>query len=419
MAFSHYLSLVLSLFLSLLPSTFGAVYKGFNYGAGIDFLTSFRTAQTLVGASGFTSARLYTMIEANTTNSPTSAIPAAIATRTSLLLGLSCSAGDLAFENETIALTAAIQAYGQPFVDLIAGISVGSEDLYRTSPVGILNHSPPGDNVPNIVKYINQTRTVIKNTSSGIAKGKPVGHVDTWQMWGNAPNIASVIAAVDFVGMDAYPYWQSNDTNTANNGQELFEQAYQATLAAAGGKPVWVTETGWPLNGSTFGQAVPNVANAEWYWYEVGCLMLFNKVNTWWNKLEDDSTVGGGPSFGIVDSNSNTTALFDLSCLGNRTFSKPMTTEAAQTTSLADPGTTEELETTVTSPPGPDTVTITARPTVGADSTTRITSTVIVTNASSIASGKSSNTANNSYNVKRGSWVCLFAFYQVIFHILD
>ncbi|KAL8737755.1 MAG: hypothetical protein Q9181_001383 [Wetmoreana brouardii] len=207
MTFSYYLSLVISLSLSLYSPTSAAVYKGFNYGAGIDFLTSFRTAQALVGTSGFTSARLETMIEANTTNSPTSAIPAAIATRTSLLLGMYCSAGDLAFENEIIALTAAIQTYGRPFVDLIVGISVGNEDLYRTSPVGIQNNSPPGDSVTNILKYINQTRTVLKNTSNGIAKGKPVGHVDTWQMWGNATNITSLIAAVDFIGVDAYPYW--------------------------------------------------------------------------------------------------------------------------------------------------------------------------------------------------------------------
>jgi glucan endo-1,3-beta-D-glucosidase len=53
-------------------STSAAVYQGFNYGAtksdGVtfryqaDFQSLFSTAKNLVGTSGFTSARLYTMI---------------------------------------------------------------------------------------------------------------------------------------------------------------------------------------------------------------------------------------------------------------------------------------------------------------------------------------------------------------------
>ncbi|KAL9576418.1 MAG: hypothetical protein Q9212_007115 [Teloschistes hypoglaucus] len=295
------------------------IYKGFNYGAGIDFLTSFRTAKTLVGTSGFSSARLYTMIEANTTNTPTSAISAAIATNTSLLLGLYCSAGQLAFENETIALTAAIVAYGQPFVDLIAGISVGSEDLYRSSPVGIQNKSPPGDTAANLVSYIDQTRSVLNSTLNGIAKHKKVGHVDTWQMWQSAEGIANVLSAVDFVGVDAYPYWQKNDSNAIANDITFFEQAYQATLAAVGDKEVWVTETGWPVTGSTFGQAVPSKENAQRYWVDVGCGRLFGKVNTWWYTLQDYPTAEGAPGFGVVNTIQNSTALFDLSCKMNGT----------------------------------------------------------------------------------------------------
>ncbi|KAL8865320.1 MAG: hypothetical protein Q9174_006950 [Haloplaca sp. 1 TL-2023] len=306
-----------------LPFTSAVVYKGFNYGAGIDFLTSFRTAQALAGTSGFTSARIYTMIEANTVNSPTSAISAAITTRTTLLLGLYCSAGDLAFLNETIALTAAIEAYGQPFVDLIAGVSIGSEDLYRASPVGIENNSPPGDTAQNIVKYISQTRAVLNNTKNGIATQVPVGHVDTWQMWQSAQGISDIIAAIDFIGVDAYPYWQKDDDNTPDNGRTLFDEAYEATVTASQGKPVWVTEAGWPVNGSTFGQAEPNVENAKRFWDDVGCSKLFDKVNTWWYTLQDLPTADGAPSFGITNAIDNTTALFDLSCPGNGTALEP------------------------------------------------------------------------------------------------
>ncbi|KAL8677802.1 MAG: hypothetical protein Q9186_005809 [Xanthomendoza sp. 1 TL-2023] len=379
--------------LSLLPSTLGAVYKGFNYGAGIDFDTSFRTAQSLAGTAGFNSARLYTMIENGTVNSPTSAIPAAIATNTSLLLGLYCSAGQAAFSNETIALTAAIVAYGQQFIDLIAGISVGSEDLYRSSPVGIQNKSPPGDTVVNLTSYIKQTRNVLQTTSNGIAASIPVGHVDTWQIWQSYPNISALISSVDFIGLDAYPYWQKNDTNTPDNGRTLFDQAYKATLAVAGSVPIWITETGWPTSGDAFGDAVPSPTNAQRYWSEVGCAELFGKVNTWWYTLSDTPQI---PGFGITDSISNTTAMFDLSCSANHTLSNgsvesgSMTTTTMTTSNMDGAVTTSSATTTTRSSRFTDVPDLETFPSIvpdpstssvqgEADSTTSTTTTVYVT----------------------------------------
>lgn len=54
-----------------LATTVSAAVKGFNYGSTFtdssakqtaDFENEFKAAQGLVGASGFTSARLYTMV---------------------------------------------------------------------------------------------------------------------------------------------------------------------------------------------------------------------------------------------------------------------------------------------------------------------------------------------------------------------
>ncbi|KAL8715184.1 MAG: hypothetical protein Q9220_001142 [cf. Caloplaca sp. 1 TL-2023] len=398
MCLSFFLSSLLSIHLYSSVAA-GAVYQGFNYGTGIDYLTAFTTARNLLNTTS-ASARLYTMIEANTPNSPTSAIPAAIATNTTLLLGLYCSAGQRAFDNETIALTAAITAYGQPFIDLIAGISVGSEDLYRASPIGIQNGSPAGDTVANLLTYINQTRAVLKNTANGIAKDKPVGHVDTWQMWTSSSSssitdhdndISSLIASIDFLGVDAYPYYQRNDTNTPANGQPLFEQAYQSALAAATkqGKEVWITETGWPVNGTTIGMAVPSRLNAERYWWEVGCGMLFGRVNTWWYTLSEGlSLAAGKPDFGVVDGEGNETARFYLGCEGGttRVFGGVTVTQAmgaatggavssSSTAVIADPCTT-----IVPSGDGRGSVSsTTTQSSGGGDSTTSITSTVFVT----------------------------------------
>lgn len=114
------------------------------------------------------------------------------------------SAGDANFANELAALKSAILNFGSSLTGLVAGISVGSEDLYRISPTGILNGENPGASPDTIAGYINQVRTVIANTP---LSGVPVGHVDTWTAWVNSSNNA-VTEASDFIGVDAYPYFQ-------------------------------------------------------------------------------------------------------------------------------------------------------------------------------------------------------------------
>ncbi len=263
--------------------------------------TQFNIAKNLVGTSGFTSARLYTMIQDGTTNSPISAIPAAIATQTKLLLGLFYPNVD----NEIAALTAAVQQYGTAFTDLVEGISVGSEDLYRNSPIGIENKSNPGANPSDIVSFITATKNAIAGTA---LSGKLVGHVDTWTAYVNGSNVA-VIEACDFLGMDAYPYYQNTEANGIANGASLFESAYQATVAVAQGKPVWITETGWPVSGPTEADAVASTANAETYWQAVGCGFAFDRIPTYWYDLVDE---GASPSFGVTDG--STTPLYSLTC---------------------------------------------------------------------------------------------------------
>lgn len=295
-----------------------AVYQGFNYpsiftdGSPLvesDYQNEFKTAQNLVGTSDFTSARLYSMIQAGTTNTPTEAIPAAINTQTTLLLGLWASAGQADFNNELAALTSAISTYGNSFTSLIAGIAVGSEDLYRNSPIGIQNQAGVGANPSDIVNYIGQVRSAISGTP---AAGALVGHVDTWTAWVNGSNDA-VISNSDFIGMDAYPYFQNTEANSIDVSYNLFFQAYDNTVAAAGGKPVWITETGWPVSGPTQNQAVASIQNAQTYWDSVGCA-VFGKINTWWYTLRDAYPTTPSPSFGIVGMQLSTTPLFDLSC---------------------------------------------------------------------------------------------------------
>jgi glucan endo-1,3-beta-D-glucosidase len=195
---------ILNTFLAaILAAAVNAQSKGFNYGATNSdgstkvywhFHDEFVAAQNLVGAPGFTSARLYTSIQGGSQNSPIEAIKAAIDTQTSLLLGIWASAGQDHVNQEIAAIQQAVDMWGSSFTSLVVGISVGSEDLYRISPTGIINKSDPGAEPSVIAGYINQVRAAL-----GGKIGKPIGHVDTWTAWVNGSNSA-VTAASDFLG---------------------------------------------------------------------------------------------------------------------------------------------------------------------------------------------------------------------------
>lgn len=192
---------------------------------------------------------------------------------------------------------------------MIAGISVGSEDLYRASPTGIAAGEFSGAQPDTLVSYIRQVRDIIAGTP---LSGAPIGHVDTWTAYVNGSN-AGVIAACDWLGMDAYPYFQATQANSIASGKSLFEEALGATKGAAQGKPVWVTETGWPVSGKTVGAGVPSIENAKKFWNDVGCPM-FGSTNVWWYTLQDSAPNTPNPSFGVIGSTLTTTPIYDLSC---------------------------------------------------------------------------------------------------------
>ncbi|KAK9623859.1 hypothetical protein V6Z94_004763 [Aspergillus fumigatus] len=204
MQFTHLVALALAL------ATSEAAHQGFNYGntksdgsakSQADFQAEFSTAKNLVGTSGFTSARLYTMIQGGTANTPISAIPAAITEQTSLLLGLWASGGN--FANEIAALKAAIAQYGDDLAKLVVGISVGSEDLYRNSVDGVKANAGIGTNPDEIVSYINEAlfdESVAK--TQAVAKGKEVWITETgWPVSGKTENLAVANLA------NAKTYW--------------------------------------------------------------------------------------------------------------------------------------------------------------------------------------------------------------------
>jgi glucan endo-1,3-beta-D-glucosidase len=310
-----YTSLLLAVTAALLggAEAAGKVPQGFNYsnmkGQGFkeeaDYVKEFTAAKNLAGTDGaYTSARLYTCVQGGTKDEPNEAFKAAIKTKTSLLLGIWASGDPAGFQNELVALGKALQAYPE-LEGLIDGLSIGNEDLYRISPIGILNKSGPGLGPDELVSYIKQARSVLAKNDK--FKDVQVGHVDTWTAWVNGTN-QEVIDNCDWLGFDGYPYWQATMPNNISMAGALFFDALDKTKKAAGKKPVWITETGWPVNGNKSNLAVADEPTAELFYKGVGCKILGTEP-TWWYILNEH---GANPDFSVATPDYK--PLYDLNC---------------------------------------------------------------------------------------------------------
>ena len=260
----------------------------YNAQAGYDWAGEFAIAKSF----GFNSARLYTMIEPGTTDTAIAALQAAATSGQSVLLGIWL---ENPLSDELAALKSAMSISG---LDVV-GLSCGNEDLLRNTNGG------GGTSAANIVSCISQAKSIVGDKF-------PVGHVDTYGMWATSDG-KTVADSADFIGYNGYPYWEgkSSDATTV----QAATSAGLAVITNAGiTKPVWITETGWPVAGSTVGAAIPSTQNAATFYQAVGCDMLFGKYNVWWYTLDDSALPL--PHFGVVSGPGVSTPLYSLSCSG-------------------------------------------------------------------------------------------------------
>jgi glucan 1,3-beta-glucosidase len=86
-----------------------------------------------------------------------------------------------------------------------------------------------------------------------------VGYVDAYYLFEQHPRIT---AACDVIFTNCYPFWEG----CSREGAIAYMQSmHQRTLAVAQGKPVVISETGWPDQGSPFHGSVPSLQGAMTY----------------------------------------------------------------------------------------------------------------------------------------------------------
>jgi glucan 1,3-beta-glucosidase len=92
--------------------------------------------------------------------------------------------------------------------------------------------------------------------------GVKVGYVDAYYLFEKHPRIT---AACDVLLTNCYPFWEGCPREQACDYMQTMVRRVQAV---AGGKPVIISETGWPDRGSAFHGSVPSRAGAMRYFVD-------------------------------------------------------------------------------------------------------------------------------------------------------
>lgn len=166
------------------------------------------------------------------------------------------------------------------YVDIAA---VGNEVLYRREhPLEAL------------LGYLDRVKSAIP--------GVPVGYVDAYYEFSTHPEL---VEACDLILANCYPFWEGCHIDYA---LVHIKQMYYQALHAAQGKKVIITETGWPSQGESLGDAQPSPGNALRHFLNVQQWVQDNDIPTFYFSSFDESWKIGaegdvGAYWGLWDRN--------------------------------------------------------------------------------------------------------------------
>lgn len=174
-------------------------------------------------------------------------------------------------EKNAVEIQNAIEVAQSGHADMLG---VGNEVLLR------------GELTPDqLIGYIEQVKAA--------APGVPVGYVDAYFEFVDYPQIAD---ACDVIFANCYPFWEGYPIEHA---LIYMKDMYRRAQSVAKGKPVIISETGWPNVGSPERGSVPSYNNAieyfldtyQWADEENIDIFYFSSFDEAW-KVEDEGDVG-------------------------------------------------------------------------------------------------------------------------------
>lgn len=105
--------------------------------------------------------------------------------------------------------------------------------------------------IEQLINYIKRVKAEVPHI--------PVGYVDAYYMFVNYPEIVDYC---DVLFANCYPFWEHCALEIS---VEYMKKMYELVAQNAHGKPIVISETGWPTKGEQYGAAVPSYANAMRY----------------------------------------------------------------------------------------------------------------------------------------------------------
>ncbi|MEM9171191.1 MAG: glycosyl hydrolase family 17 protein [Pseudomonadota bacterium] len=185
-------------------------------------------------------------------------------------------------ERNEIELATAIDIAKAGHADIVA---VGNEVMLR----GELSED-------RLISYINRVREAVPDV--------PVGYVDAYFKFVDHP---AVTEACDVILANCYPFWEGYP---AEHVLAYMKDMYWRARNAANGKPVIISETGWPDKGTPTEAAQPSRRNAMTYfinayqWAEQDNIdiIYFSAFDEAW-KIQDEGDVGA--YWGLWDADGN------------------------------------------------------------------------------------------------------------------
>jgi len=121
----------------------------------------------------------------------------------------------------------------------------------------------------------------------------PVSYVDAYYKFHEHPEL---IEACDVILVNCYPFWEGASIEESSR---YLRQMYAVTKSISNGKPVMITETGWPNQGKNTNNAVPSPENAMKYFIDTANwsqqdevpLFYFSSFDESW-KVHQEGDVG-------------------------------------------------------------------------------------------------------------------------------
>ena len=134
--------------------------------------------------------------------------------------------------------------------------------------------------------------------------GVAVGYVDAYYLFEKHPRVT---AACDVVLTNCYPFWEGCPREQA---LAYMQSMMQRTRAAAPGKRIIISETGWPDQGSAFHGSVPSIEGAMQYFVDTIAWTERDGIEVFYFAAFDEAWKVGaegdvGAYWGLWDKNGN------------------------------------------------------------------------------------------------------------------